>query len=117
MEPNWIKRILGKGGKGGGNGDSTFVYSLPNQLSVAGEPSQLTQKYMDSYDAIRIYDASSIKDVQDQVDKLRRENEELRASSGRVAEMEAQLKATQDQQREILKLLAGLQKIEDKEAR
>jgi len=91
MEPNWIKRILGKGGSGGGNGDSTFVYSLPNQLSVAGEPSQLTQKYMDSYDAIRIYDASSIKDVQDQVDKLRCENEELRASGGRVAELEAQV--------------------------
>jgi small-conductance mechanosensitive channel len=51
---------------------------------------------MDSYDAIRIYDASSIKDVQDQVDKLRHENEELRASSGRVAELEAQVERLQN---------------------
>jgi len=62
---------------------------------------------------------------EDELEGLRRQLEEAKqGSNSRVTQLEAQLrayqedlKATQEQQREILKLLAGLQKIEDKEAR
>ena len=49
--------------------------------------------------------------------KLRELEEAKAGQNGRVTDLEAQLRATQEQQREILKLLAGLQKVEDKEAR
>jgi integrase len=89
MEANWIKRIIGKAG--GGDSGSTFVYSLPQELAEAGQPSELTKGYMEAYDSIRIYDQTSIKDVQDQLDRLHRENEELKADSGRMETLESQV--------------------------
>jgi len=96
MAEGWVKRLQGK---------SASVYSHPEQTG------ELTKAYMSSYDRLRVFGQTvpveRIEEQAEEIEKLRRVNEELRQQmENRVTREELEeLKETQKRDSELLGLL------------